>query len=331
LLCVLLFAAGVSEPSNAASLSVSGNLDSSLARSYTLEELQALPGALNKTVGSDTYQGVSLWSLLGGSSSGSSGIIPVGTVSNSILRSFVSATGSDGARSLISVGEINPRFGGLGDPVLVAFSKNGTVLPAPVLVDAEDASQTRNIANLASLEVSSLPQPSTGAPGGPSTQLALTGVTLPATFDLAALQALPATTLTGISFNSGPAFDYTGVKLWDLLNLGGIDAAAIARGYVLARATDDVSVFFALGEIDPLSRGPQDILIAYDRSSGGLGTAGFARVVVPGDDRGGRYLSNVVALEVGYIQAVPEAQTWILMIVGLGMVAFLARRRISRQ
>lgn len=313
---------------NAASLSVSGNLNSQLLRNYTIEELQALPGTIDKSVGGDTYRGISLWTLLGGTASGTSGIIPVGTANNSILRSYVTAVAGDGSRSLISVGEINPRFGGGGDPMFIALSKNGQALTAPLLIDAEGPTQNRNVANLASIEVASVPQPATGAPGGMSTQFSLTGVDAPGTFDLAALQSLPSTTLTGISFNNGPAFDYTGIRLWDLLTLiGGIDTNAIDRGYVLARATDDVAVFFSLAELDPLNRGPEDVLVAYDRSGGGLGSAGFVRIVVPGDDRGGRYLSNLVALEVGYF--VPETQTWVLTLTALGILGLFTRRRAA--
>ncbi len=44
-------------------------------------------------------------------------------------------------------------------------------------------------------------------------------------------------------------------------------------------------------------------LIAYEVDGGWLGADGFARVVVPGDDYGGRYVSNLVSLE--FIDAVP--------------------------
>jgi len=311
-----------------AQLTVEGNLTSTYAKTYSLLELQSHTSAFDKVIGSDSYRGIPLWTLLGGTA----GITVPGTPplpNNSILRSFVTATSSTGARSLVSIGEIHPNFGGVGDPVIVAFSKNGTALGAPMLVDAEDPTQARNVANLVSLDVDILPQPSGGS-GGLSSTVTLSGVASPGTFDLAGLQAFPATTLTGIVFNNATPFDYTGVKLWDLLVARGIDTSATARGYVLATATDNVAVTFALSEIDPATRGPLDVLLAYDRSAGGLGTAGFARMVVPDDNRGGRYLSNVTSLEVGYIQAVPEASTWLMMIAGLGLLALVGRRRAAR-
>lgn len=309
-------------------LTVEGNLTSTYAKTYSFSELQSLGGAVTKNIAGDIYNGVPLWTLLGGTS----GITIPGTPplpNNSILRSYVTATSSSGATSLISVGEIHPNFGGVGDPVIVAFAKNGVTLSSPLLIDAEDPSHTRNVADLVSLNVGILPQPS-GGTGGQSTTVTLSGVANPGTFDLAALQAFPATTLTGIAFNNGTPFDYTGVKLWDFLVARGIDTSATARGYVLATATDNVAVTFALSEIDPARRGPDDVLLAYDRSAGGLGTAGFARIAVPDDNRGGRYLSNVVSLEVGYIQAVPEAHTWLMMVAGLGLVALVGRHRALR-
>jgi hypothetical protein len=53
----------------------------------------------------------------------------------------------------------------------------------------------------------------------------------------------------------------------------------------------------------------------------------FARIVVPGDAAGGRYISNLVALEVFTAAPVPEPATWVLLIAPLPILAFLASRR----
>jgi len=54
------------------------------------------------------------------------------------------------------------------------------------------------------------------------------------------------------------------------------------------------------GEIAP-SFGNQPVLVAYADTAGQLGPSGadgFARMVVPGDQAGGRYVSNLVSLQV---------------------------------
>src|ERR1700733_11617114 len=53
----------------------------------------------------------------------------------------------------------------------------------------------------------------------------------------------------------------------------------------------------------------------------------FARIVVPGDAAGRRYISNLVAFEVFTAAPVPEPATWVLLIAPLPILAFLASRR----
>jgi len=52
-----------------------------------------------------------------------------------------------------------------------------------------------------------------------------------------------------------------------------------------------------------------------------LTTAGFARLVIPGDNAGGRFVSNLVNLEV--VNAVPEPTSALLLISGLAATALL--------
>jgi hypothetical protein len=54
---------------------------------------------------------------------------------------------------------------------------------------------------------------------------------------------------------------------------------------------------FDVGEIDPFFGGSQ-IMIAYATGGQSLGSAGFARIVVPGDKKGGRFVSNIASIEV---------------------------------
>lgn len=87
--------------------------------------LQALPAvwltATYTAAGSpvtDTYTGVSLWSLLN-----DAGLITDPTIKNDVLRQYVEAVGSDGYAAIFSLGEIDPAFGGAQD--LVAYADTG--------------------------------------------------------------------------------------------------------------------------------------------------------------------------------------------------------------
>jgi DMSO/TMAO reductase YedYZ molybdopterin-dependent catalytic subunit len=134
--------------------------------------------------------------------------------------------------------------------------------------------------------------------GALSTQLNVSGAVLhPGSFDLAALQALPAVTQT-----AGTSV-YTGVNLWSFLSkvvgLKG-DAAAMHPSlamYVVATGSDGYRVVVALAELDP-EFGNQPDLVAYAVGGAALGANGFARLVVPNDGKGGRSVSNLVSLEV---------------------------------
>jgi hypothetical protein len=126
---------------------------------------------------------------------------------------------------------------------------------------------------------------------------------------------------------------YTGVSLWTLLNDAGLITDPtikndVLRQYVEAVGSDGYAAIFSLGEIDPMF-GDEDDLVAYSDTGGQLGADGpdgFARMVVPGDTAGGRYVSNLVALEV-FTVAVPEPATWVLLIGTLPALAFLRSRR----
>jgi hypothetical protein len=71
----------------------------------------------------------------------------------------------------------------------------------------------------------------------------------------------------------------------------------ILNYYVLATGSDGYEAIFSLGELDPMfgGTGAPD-LIAYMENGMPLDADGFARVVVPGDNFGGRYVSNLLAL-----------------------------------
>ena len=101
----------------------------------------------------------------------------------------------------------------------------------------------------------------------------------------------------------------------------------ILNYYVLATGSDGYEAIFSLGELDPMfgGTGAPD-LIAYMENGASLGADGFTRVVVPGDDFGGRYVSNLVSLQV--IDAVvPEPGSLWLFATSLLAMALLVPRR----
>jgi hypothetical protein len=96
------------------------------------------------------------------------------------------------------------------------------------------------------------------------------------------------------------------------------------RQYVVAVGSDGYEAIFSLGEIDPMF-GNQPDLVAYCDTGGELamcgtsgtgGPDGFARMVVPNDIAGGRYVSNLVALAV-FDASVPEPASLVLLIAPL--------------
>jgi hypothetical protein len=66
----------------------------------------------------------------------------------------------------------------------------------------------------------------------------------------------------------------------------------LVAGVVLATGSDGYQALVAYGEIDP-GFGAKEVLLAISQDDVSLADAG-PRLVVPGDKRGGRYVSNVV-------------------------------------
>lgn len=287
----------------------------------------------------DTYTGTALWTLLGNAG----GIASVPGVKNSSLLNYVVAVGSDGYEAVFSGGEINPMFGGSSTaPDTVAYSDTGGQLGqgggdgfARTVVPGDKAGG-RYVSNLVDLTVGQAPVPANG-PGGLSSEFTLSGVQNPGTCtasNLASLNQSQTVTATYKSAGKSVTDTYTGVSLWDLLNDAGLITDPnikndVLREYVEAIGSDGYAAIFSLGEIDPMFGGDDD-LVAYADTGGQLGPNGldgFARMVVPGDAAGGRYISNLVALKVFTAAPVPEPATWVLLIASLPILAFLRRGR----
>ena len=91
---------------------------------------------------------------------------------------------------------------------------------------------------------------------------------------------------------------FTGVPLWRLLSEAGLaddkGKNPNIRHYVVATGADGYSAVFSFGELDPDLEG-KAVLIAYDRD--GV-QAPDLQLVVPGDKKGGRYIHDLVRIEV---------------------------------
>jgi hypothetical protein len=257
---------------------------------------------------SDTYTGTTLWNLLA-----DAGGVTTTAAKNDILSKYVIATGSDGYEAVFSLGEIDPAFG--NQPVLVAYADTeGQLGPnasdgVARMVVPGDIAGGRYVSDLVSLQVRTLPEPGPVGAGGISPQATLGGavadptIVTPAT--LSALNQSTTETATYLAGSSSTTDTYTGVSLWTLIQDAGLltDPSIkndLLRFAVVATGSDGYRAIISLGEIAPMF-GNQPDLVAYADTGGQLGPGGSdgaLRLVLPGDQAGGRYVSNLVSLQV---------------------------------
>jgi hypothetical protein len=149
---------------------------------------------------------------------------------------------------------------------------------------------------------------SAACPGGVSTSFTVTGqVRNPIVFNLPKLEQLPSAQANVTYFAAGSVVSesFTGALLWDLLNnspVGGIvvDSSIkndILHKIIIVTGSDCYQSVFGAGEVDPFFGGDQ-IMVAYATGGQSLGKNGFARIVPPGDKAGGRFVSNIVNIDV---------------------------------
>ncbi len=135
----------------------------------------------------------------------------------------------------------------------------------------------------------------------------------PGLYNLTGLAPVTTETVTYAAGGTPVSDTYTGIILRTLLDAaGGIDVTTakndILSKFVVATGADGYKAAFSLGEIDP-KFGDQPVLVAYSDRAGQLGpqgSEGLARMVVPGDHAGGRYVSDLVDLHVGTLPEPPS-------------------------
>lgn len=126
----------------------------------------------------------------------------------------------------------------------------------------------------------------------------------PTTFDLQKLRQLPATQQNATYVTAGATAHqtFTGALLWDVVQSAGVTVDAqvkndILRKTILVMGADGYETVFSAGEIDP-DFGGAPIIVAYEADGRPLERSGMARIVAPGDKKGGRFVSNIVQIEV---------------------------------
>ena len=204
-----------------------GYINNGMPIKFNLADLQAFAAAnpsTQKTVtvsnssgGADVYTGISLFGFLGYYIKADPN-----APKNDILRNYVVATGTDGYKSVFSLGELNSSFGNQND--IIAYQLNGQYLTTDGfarIVAPGDVKAGRWVSNLSSLDVGHVAY--TAGLGGVSTQFTVSGqVSAPTTYSIAtSTTILPSMTVTvATSPLAGTAF--TGFSMWDLLNRSGI-------------------------------------------------------------------------------------------------------------
>jgi len=331
------------------SLNVLGQVDS--PRSYDLSALQNRSPASQVTqtdvfasgagTQTHTYTGPSLWNVLNNTSYGAGGITVSGA-KNDVLNKVVLVTATDGYKVVYSAGELSPNFG--NEQALLAWGETTAGTLAPLGGDGFarttaplDAKGGRYVSNVTSIQVLNTGStvPYTGA-AAVSTAFTVSGdVKTPGTiWDLAALKGLASVTQTV------GGHTYTGISLWSFLNAASVGLATnsavkndLLDMYVVAVGADGYKAAFSMGELSPdfgNSLTPDDShplldLIAYQMDGEDLTSSGFARVVAPNDLKQGRWVSNLVGLEIYHAAPVPEPEACILVLAGVMLVRPMRR------
>jgi hypothetical protein len=319
-----------------------------LAGSYTPAQIAAEATPSN-TVSYGGLTGISLWGFLGGSDTTTMTTNAAGTTKNYgdivtfnptdahptgapanpnfDLRYYVAGTGSNGATTAVSLGQIDPAFVGTGHPVpFIAFqTSGGTLLTTPQLVipGGPSGSTIQNLTNLQLLSV-----PALSGPGGPSSGVTVSGnVTSPHTTYTQFPGAFTSTTLNVLNTSNQITNTYTGIPLATFLN---VPASVDVNGQiVVARGTDGYQVVYSLDELlNADGTANLAAILAYASNGGDFPASGIARTIIGGDGpfRHGRWESNLESLAV-LNATTPLPAALPLFATGLGVMGLLGWRR----
>jgi hypothetical protein len=289
--------------------------------SYSTAALAAMATGAD-TVSAGGLTGISLWGFLGGANSASPTSPTYGAITttapagdngkNAILRYYLVGGNGAGQNSVVSLGEIDPSFGGTAaEPAFVAFERTGGgLLATPELIVPGGAG--RDIGTLTSLRLLAAPAAPNG-PGGGSSAVQLTGnVRHPGSYTKAALQG-GFTPITEVI--SGDT--YTGVPLWTFLNAAG----SATDEFVVTQGTEGYEVVLSLAELDPALGGNPNDLLPYADTGTDFPGDGVARTIFPTDNKHGRWESNLDFVDVS---SVPEPGS--VTLFGLALAAVAAVR-----
>jgi hypothetical protein len=297
------------------------------AGTYSTSALAAVTTPAD-TVSAGGLTGVSMWGLLGGANASSStapvyGAITTSTPAgdngkNAILRYYVLATTGSGAQTAVSLGQIDPNFGGTAaTPAFLAYqATGGGLLAAPSLV-LSSGQMLSDVTSLQLLSVAALP----GGGSGVSAAVTLSGnVAKPGSYALADLTSQFAPVSETVAGDT-----YTGTPLWTFLDA----LAPTAPQLVVTQGTDGYEVVLSLAELDPAAAGNGANLLAYADTGGNFPGSGVARTILPSDNAHGRWMSNLDAIAV--IAAAPVPEPGSAMTSSLGIFAVAAAIRWRRK
>jgi len=299
------------------------------SRVHDRDSLRNLPAA-NRNVGADVYTGATLWDVLN-----DAGLSHDPAVHNDLLSRVVVATGADGYKATFSLGEIHPNFGGAGQPHLVAYDINHEPLTFngfARMVSPDDNRRGRFVSNLASIKVIDTAPGALTLLGGISDAFTVSGEFKQQGTVTAADFAHFDQVVREVTYFSGPnqvTNTFTGVGLWDFLTDRGMATDNLLHKALLVTGSDGYQVAFALGELSPSFGDPAELAMIALLD----GDDGFARLVLPGDHRGGRFVSNIVDMKLidvtAMVAPVPLPAGAVLALTGIGALFGLGglRRR----
>jgi hypothetical protein len=253
-----------------------------------------------------SYTGVPLYTLL----TTANFEFPTTGVKNGFLRDYITISGTDGERVVVSEGEIDPSFGGVNASMsdIVAYQQDGTTI-TPTLIIPDDVNGGiggRDVIDISGIVVGIANVPTPPPVTNPPPTVTLNGdVVSPGTaYTVSDVQALPVSkqTDTFLQGSTPKTFTFTGTPLISLLNSNGLTDSTPLDSYVVATGSDGYGVVYSMGEIDPTYRAGNVALVAYDDGTGTFpsisGGNGLFRTTAPFDSKGGRYVSNLETLAV---------------------------------